>query len=666
MKVGGTVHRVLALILFVFVCLTTSCSPAFPSSETIVKELSSISYEGRMVGTAGNEKAVSYIENAFRMAGLSPLLTDSLLQEYEQTREDLSGTGAYLKLEYKDGTTKELKFGVDYYMQSGSQDVDVDLPLNFDGEPQQNAASIHVLESFTNPQAEKAPVLILVKDEIFFTPAFPSKGRPLRISIPGDVAERIGLPNAVRATVRAEGGALPYQSSNVVGCIPGKDRTRAIVLTAHLDGPGKQGEYFFPGAIDNASGVATLIGCASHLMKTYSKNPPDTDIVFAAVNSEEYSDGRTFPGSTALVASLKERYTNLYDINLDCIGMDNPFSMKVIDTRSAGLNQAIRDSFDEAGLEYDDSEYALSDHRSFMSEGYAVAVIGQAQMGEMVNIHHMTDSADRLDFDLIDKVVDAVSGVVSKDGSRIFDTLSSGSSVDDPRLDDDAWWERLKEESVRILDGRTLAYDEKIDFLFDGVLCQVSGWRPFKSVEDARQFFPEYRLETHMDAPLNRVEIRQSFHFGSLVASTAKPEKDTIMGVIQKVALDREKIFEVIAVFKDGERYREIVISKAMSDPFARDGELQKLTGDLSGLAMYRNSWEQEGKYSSVRVQDGSWWVSIREYTPDLTPFGKENNLVSPVLRTQAEIEDWIQRMDLGKNLDEIITACGLDVNAKD
>jgi hypothetical protein len=662
MRAGGTFHRLLAL-LFVVVWLTTSCTPAFPSSETIVKELSSITYEGRMVGTAGNEKAVSYIENAFRMSGLSPLLSDSLLQEYEQTREDLSGTGVYLRLEYKDATTRELVFGVDYYMQSGSQDVDVDLPLNFDGEPQQNAASIHVLESFTNPQAEKAPVLILVKDEIFFTPAFPSEGRPLRISIPGDVAERIGLPNAVRATVRAEGGALPYQASNVVGCIPGKDRTRAIVLTAHLDGPGKQGEYFFPGAIDNASGVATLIGCATHLVKTYSKKAPDTDIVFAAVNSEEYSDGRTFPGSTALVASLKERYTTLYNINLDCIGMDNPFSMKVIDTRSAGMNQAIRDSFATYGLPYDDAEITLSDHRSFLSKGYAAAVIGQVPIGKMYNLHQMTDTADRLDFKLIDQVVDAVSEVVSKDGSRIFDTLSSGSSSDDPRLDDDAWWEQLKAESVRILDGRTLAYDEKIDFLFDDVLCQVSGWRPFTSLDDVRRFYPEYRLESHMGAQLFRVEIKQSYHFGSLVTSTAKPGNDTILDVVQKVALDREKIFEVSAVFKDGERYRKIEIRKAESDPFARDGELQKLTGDLSGLAIYRNSWEQEGKYSSVRVQEGSWWVSIWEYTPDLTPFWKENDLVWPVLRDQSEMIDWLQWLDLGTNLDEIISSCGLDIN---
>ena len=166
-----------------------------------------------------------------------------------------------------------------------------------------------------------------------------------------------------------------------------------------------------------------------------------------------------------------------------------------------------------------------------------------------------------------------------------------------------------------------------------------------------------------MGAPLDHVEIMQSHHFSYLNTSTAKPEKDTILDVVQKVALDRKKIFDVSAVFKDGERYREIEIRKAESDPFGRDGELQTLTGDLSGLAIYRNSWEQEGKYSSVRVQAGSWWVNIWEYTPDLTPFGKENDLVWPVLRDHSEMIDWVGWLDLGSNLDEIISSCGLDIN---
>ena len=52
---------------------------------------------------------------------------------------------------------------------------------------------------------------------------------------------------------------------NVVGWIPGKDTNEYVVLSAHFDHLGRKGDAWFPGADDNASGVAALVEIARAL-----------------------------------------------------------------------------------------------------------------------------------------------------------------------------------------------------------------------------------------------------------------------------------------------------------------------------------------------------------------------------------------------------------------
>ena len=62
----------------------------------------------------------------------------------------------------------------------------------------------------------------------------------------------------------------------------GKDST--LVLTAHYDHLGLLGKkVYFPGANDNASGVAMLLSMARY----YAKNPPEYNMVFLAFSGEE-------------------------------------------------------------------------------------------------------------------------------------------------------------------------------------------------------------------------------------------------------------------------------------------------------------------------------------------------------------------------------------------
>lgn len=82
---------------------------------------------------------------------------------------------------------------------------------------------------------------------------------------------------------------LPLQSEykkcqNVLGLLPGKDATKTLVLSAHYDHLGDDPFGFrFPGAVDNASGVAIVLEMARKL----SKQELPFNILFAFFTGEE-------------------------------------------------------------------------------------------------------------------------------------------------------------------------------------------------------------------------------------------------------------------------------------------------------------------------------------------------------------------------------------------
>lgn len=93
-------------------------------------------------------------------------------------------------------------------------------------------------------------------------------------------------------------------SQNVAGYIKGASQPDSfVVFTAHYDHLGAMGsKVYFPGANDNASGVAMLLELAYH----YAANPPAYSVVFIAFGAEEagligskhYVDHPLFPLSS--------------------------------------------------------------------------------------------------------------------------------------------------------------------------------------------------------------------------------------------------------------------------------------------------------------------------------------------------------------------------------
>jgi Zn-dependent M28 family amino/carboxypeptidase len=95
-----------------------------------------------------------------------------------------------------------------------------------------------------------------------------------------------------RVSLRMNNVVRKFDSGNVLGVLPGSDpalKDEVVVVTAHFDhlgrGPKKNGDEIYNGALDNASGTATMIAIAQALVAAPKK--PRRSVLFAAVTAEE-------------------------------------------------------------------------------------------------------------------------------------------------------------------------------------------------------------------------------------------------------------------------------------------------------------------------------------------------------------------------------------------
>lgn len=106
---------------------------------------------------------------------------------------------------------------------------------------------------------------------------------------------------------------------NVIGYAPAKHKNaRYIIVGAHFDHIGSLGEKFFPGADDNASGVAAMLELAKAFGKRYrEKNDLKHHIVFVAFDGNSHN----LQGSRAFVQKKGvEPYKVTCMVNIDQIG----------------------------------------------------------------------------------------------------------------------------------------------------------------------------------------------------------------------------------------------------------------------------------------------------------------------------------------------------------
>ncbi|MFO7652899.1 MAG: M28 family peptidase [Candidatus Krumholzibacteriia bacterium] len=213
-------------------------------------------------------------------------------------------------------------------------------------------------------------------------------------------------------TVPLEGEALAGRSDrNVVGVLEGQGRLRSrwVVVGAHFDhlgrterAPGppavpREGQYY-PGANDNAAGVAALLELA-HLSRGAPVAPvaPGDDrrsILFVAFAAEEVG----LQGSRRFVADLPVPRDSVdLMLNLDTVGRLGEGRLHVGGVGTAPGLDAHLDRAAAAGVELRPSQsgWAGSDHVPFLAAGIPALFFFT---GPYPDYNRVTDTPETLDF----------------------------------------------------------------------------------------------------------------------------------------------------------------------------------------------------------------------------------------------------------------------------
>ena len=134
-----------------------------------------------------------------------------------------------------------------------------------------------------NPGCPAAGTILFTQNKLSWGASTREFSRPF-FTVIADVDPEL----LTRITVNVENEFFrSYQTQNMIGMIEGKKyKDSLIFLTAHYDHLGRMGEnVYFPGANDNASGVAMILNLAAYYSK--EENRPDYTLVFLALGAEE-------------------------------------------------------------------------------------------------------------------------------------------------------------------------------------------------------------------------------------------------------------------------------------------------------------------------------------------------------------------------------------------
>lgn len=184
-----------------------------------------------------------------------------------------------------------------------------------------------------------------------------------------------------------------YQTQNLIGYLPGKSDT-CIVFSAHYDHLGHFGDKIYPGANDNASGVAMVLNLAKYF-KSLKKKPHCT-MVFALFSGEEAGLlGSKHYAENPLI-SLDKTKINL-NFDMVATGSEGIFVIngKMVPGEMAKFN-AINEKKDYVFKMSGTGESSSSDHASFHEKG--VKAVFFYTHGDNSDYHETTDTADKLPY----------------------------------------------------------------------------------------------------------------------------------------------------------------------------------------------------------------------------------------------------------------------------
>ena len=439
--------------------------PQAASLAETVDALTTPEMDGRRSGTPGGDHAAGRLADWLAAAGLRPGGdAGSYLQSF--VLETTSRPGPASSLEFLRPSPRRLEFGRDWIAHGGSLagevsgevvfvgygitvaeagyddytgiDVRGKIALALDGSPPHLASRrVGRLDKLIAAKARGAAALLIVSGDLPAPETTSVEVGLLSGAVTREVADAMLAPSGrttveaaralvagapgrfatpTRARIRVEKVTHETRAANVIGILPGTDPTLAsevVVVGAHYDHLGRADGAVYPGADDNGSGTAVVLGLARAFA---AAGGADRTLVFAFFGAEELG----LIGSRHFVRQPPIPLARTVGmVNFDMVGrlQGRPLSIGGGDSGSR-LRAVVSDAAQAEGLALDinGSPYGPSDHSSFYGAGVPVLFF---YTGSHSDYHRPTDTADKIDA--------AGMARVAAVGARVVERLASES-----------------------------------------------------------------------------------------------------------------------------------------------------------------------------------------------------------------------------------------------
>jgi len=220
-------------------------------------------------------------------------------------------------------------------------------------------------------------------------------------------------------------GSEEIKTSNIIAAVPGKSRKdEYVVLSAHYDHLKSEGEVYYPGANDNASGTALLLELADY----YARNPAERTIIFAFFSAEE--EGRI--GSKYFLSDIGEKAVKINaNLNFDEIGALRGRKILVLNSYSSdkwvhilrGAGFVTQNDYELSRMDLDSS-----DQVSFIEKNIPAIQFFDGGNGDY---HKPSDTSEKIDYKGIVSVGEMAREVIAylaSDSNFISRPLSKSNS----------------------------------------------------------------------------------------------------------------------------------------------------------------------------------------------------------------------------------------------
>lgn len=218
-------------------------------------------------------------------------------------------------------------------------------------------------------------------------------------------------------TVNLQRDTSNYICHNIVGQLAARAKVDSIVLiSAHYDHLGQRRASYYPGANDNASGIAVMLELANKLNTAIDDGwEPSYNIVFVAFAAEEYG----LLGSEYFVQSDVLDISRIKCVlNMDMVGgvgselKDQPEALYLFKSDSAFkhcLQPLLQAVSENSGVDFvldGNSKYLrYSDQASFINRGIPALFLFSGEDGVM---HTLNDTSDKLNYKKMESLVEVL------------------------------------------------------------------------------------------------------------------------------------------------------------------------------------------------------------------------------------------------------------------